>query len=181
MRTADEKMLVNLHQSVESNTKLLGLVEDVKALHEAIDDISSAQADVLNKQAHAKFHDTIQSKLDNLVALENGATQAIRQRMITEVKDDVLATFASDKKAKDAALDAAIKALGAGPGGKLGTDVVGSYFSSAIGAYKDKYAKMPDGTDPILQQLEADVAAITTAPIIEETGGNVYDTHPIKL
>lgn len=180
MEAVDDNMLVGMKQRIADNEKLLDLEADVKSMHSLVDDMTVSQVDVLNYAEKHAVRAKLVSKLDNLVALESAATGAIRDRVLTSVKADVMDTFATDKKAKDAALDQAMKVLAGGEGTAMGNDVVGKAFSTAIGKYKDEYAKMKPGTDPILVQLEKDIAAVVSAPEVMATGGNVYETHPIK-
>ena len=180
MEKIDDQMLVGLKAQIVANEKLLGLENDVKSLHSLVDDLSASQVDVLNYGGKHRLRSEIVRKLDSLVALEESATQAIRHRMLSKVKGDVLKTFTSDKKAKDAALDAAIKVLSGGTGSALGKDIVGAEFAKAIAGYRNDYSKQAPGSDAILEQLAKDVAAASSAPAIDITGGNVYETHPIK-
>lgn len=181
METVDDNMLVGLKTSIADNEKLLDLEKDVTAMHTLIDDMTAAQVDVLNYSEAHNLRASIVTKLDSLVAIETAATGAIRTRMLTAVKDEVLTTFESDKKIKDAALDQAIKVLAGGEGTKMGKDVVGGVFASALSNYKTAYGKVKAGEDPILVQLEKDIAAAIAPPTITATGGNVYETHPIKV
>jgi len=179
LKEVDESMLESIHSAVEADQMALSLDEDYKQYCTLTDQLAVAQADVLNyKEAHL-YRDAIVKKLDSLSALEESAMQAIRNRMMTEVKADVVNSFQTDKKVKDAALARAIEVLAAGAKGTMGQDVVGEAFSASLARYKANYAKQPEGADPILAQLEKDMAAIAVAPVVEATGGNVYETHPI--
>jgi len=181
MEAVDDSLLVDLKEKIANNEKLLGLENDVTAMHALVDDMTTAQVDILNySQAH-DLRSSVVSKLDSLVAIEASATNAIRTRMLDSVKADVLETFTSDKKTKDAALDQAIKVLAGGEGTAMGKDVVGGVFAGALAKYKTEYQKLKPGSDPIIAQLEKDIAAAITAPEITSTGGNVYETHPIKV
>lgn len=177
LKKVDENILTEVHSTIAANEKLLDLESDVKSIHAIVDDLSVAQADVLNYAEEHKYRDAIARKLDSLVAIEEAAAAAIRTRMVTSVKANVVSAFTKDSKAKDQALDQAIAVLLAGQSGKLGKDVVGDVFTSSLKSYRESYAKA--GTDEILVQLEKDVAAVATAPVVEATGGNVYVTHPI--
>ena len=66
-----------------------------------------------------------------------------------------------------------------GSSAKLGKDIVGEAFGSALKTYRDSYSKMAPGSDEILVNLEKEMQAICSAPVIEGQGGNVYVTHPI--
>jgi hypothetical protein len=72
-----------------------------------------------------------------------------------------------------------IAVLLAGSGAKLGKDIVGEAFKSSLKSYKESYSKQAPGSDPILAQLEKDMKAIATAPVIEGKGGNVFITNPL--
>jgi hypothetical protein len=181
MEAVDDNMLVGLKDSIAANEKLLGLESDVKALHALIDDMTAAQAEVLAATDKHTLRGDVVRKLESLVALEDAATAALRTRMMTAIKTDVANQFASDKKTKDAALDQAIKVLSGGEGALMGKDVVGGAFATALANYKTAYGKSDPAKDPILVQLENDIAAATSAPVITAVGGNVYDTHPIKV
>ena len=181
MEKVDDSMLVGLQTSIANNEKLLGLEKDVTAMHALVDDMTVAQVDVLNYAEAHNFRSAVVGKLEKLVALESSATGAIRNRMLDEVKTDVLSTFADDKKVKDAALEQAIKVLAGGEGTAMGKDVVGGVFTTALGNYKANYSKQKPGSDPILMQLEKDIAAAVAAPEVTATGGNVYETHPIAV
>ena len=178
MKSVDDNMLKGLKSNIKVNEGVLTLAEDVKALHTIIDDLAVAQADALNKAEEHKYREAIIKKLDSLVALEESATAAIKTRMLTQVKNDVVGLFSKDAKAKENALNAAIAVLTAGPGAKMGKDVVGEAFQGALKSYKESYSK-GGKTDPILAQLEKDMAAIATAPAVDGAGGNVYVTHPL--
>lgn len=179
MKSVDDNMLKGLKSNIKVNEGVLTLAEDVKALHEVIDNLAIAQADALNMAEEHKYREAMIKKLDSLVALEESATAAIKTRMVNQVKNDVIGLFSKDAKAKENALNAAIAVLTAGPGGKMGKDVVGEAFQGALKNYKETYSKAAKGSDPILLQLEKDMAAIATAPAIEGAGGNVYVTHPL--
>jgi hypothetical protein len=179
LKKVDENILSEVHATIKANEKLLTLEQDVSSIHKLVDDMTVAQADILNYTEEHRYRDAIVKKLDALVALEDTVAAAVRARMVTKVKADVVETFTSDKKAKEAALDHAVAVLLAGTTGKRGADVVGGAFSSAIKSYKDAYAKLPADKDEILVQLQKDIAAIAVAPTVDATGGNVYETHPI--
>jgi hypothetical protein len=176
LEAVDEAQLTDLKSEIEVNKKLLNLEKDVTLLHGVMDDLAVAHAEAMNYEEKHKFRGTIQSKLDNLVALEEQASQAFRTRMLDDVKDTVLKTFTDDKKAKDSALDAAIKVLAGGEGTPMGKDVVGTEFGKALKSYRDTYSKVKPSDDPILVQLEKDIAAVTVIPTFSTEGGNVYDS-----
>jgi hypothetical protein len=134
---------------------------------------------VKNYAEEHKYRDAIVKKLDSLVSLEEAASFAIRKRMLTTVKSDVVSMFATDKAAKEKALNQAIAVLTAGQTGKMGKDVVGEAFGSAIKNYREKYAKLPAGSDEILVNLENDMKSVAAAPVVDVAGGNVYDAFPI--
>ena len=175
MEEVDDSMLVDIKSSIDDNEKLLTLDKDVSSMHALMDDMAAADAEAKNFESKHQLKSVIQAKLDNLVALEDQATNAIRMKMLGDVKANVLKTFTDDKKAKDATLDAAIKVLAGGTGAPKGKDLVGAEFMKQLKGYSDAYSKLKPGEDPILAQLEKDIAAVCTAPTIEG-GGNVYDS-----
>ena len=180
LKKVDENILSEVHSTIKANEQLLDLEADVKSVHSVIDDLSIAQADILNYAEEHKFRDAIVKKLDTLVSLEESVNASIRTRIVSSVKADVVAAFTNDRKTKDIALDQAIAALLAGSSGKLGKDVVGEVFVSSLKSYREAYAKNP-GSDDILVQLQKDVDAVAVAPVVDGTGGNVYVTHPLSL
>lgn len=137
-KEVDESMLVSLKASQKANSDLLGLESDVKSVFELKDNLAAVKADTLNKEEAHKFRDEIVRKLDTLVALEDSAVSALRTRMIEKVKADVVNQFKSDGASKEAALSAAIAVLAAGEKGKMGKDVVGEAYKSAIAKYRDR-------------------------------------------
>jgi F0F1-type ATP synthase membrane subunit b/b' len=181
LKNVDNSMLEQINTAVEADKQVLSIEEDFKQFCEITNNIAIAQADVLNhREAHA-YREAVVKKLDSLHALEESAVYAIRTRMLTQVKAEVVNTFTNDKKAKEAALNRAIEVLASGAKGKLGKDIVGEAFSQALNNYKDAYAKQPAGSDPILKQLEKDMAAVAQAPVVDSKGGNVFVTHPLIL
>ena len=179
LKAVDESLLLDLKASIKANEKVLELESDVESIFKLTDDLQVAQADVKNYTEDHKYRDAIVKKLDSLVTMEEAATAAIRKRMLTTVKDDVVSMFAKDKAAKEKALSQAIAVLMAGPTAKMGKDVVGEAFGSAIKSYREKYAKLPAGSDEILVALENDMKSVASAPVVEATGGNVYEAFPI--
>jgi len=178
MNVVDESLLQNVHEAVATNKNMLDLESEVKSIHGLTDDMAVVQADYLNANEEHKYRDAVARKLDSLVALEDTASSAIRGRMLTKVQGDVLTAFKSDAKAKDAALAQAMKVLSgssAKAGANQGADVVGQYYSNSLKTYKDAYAKKAAGSDEIINKLEADMANIMQAPVVEHAGGNVYD------
>ena len=143
LKAVDESLLMDLHASIKANEKVLELESDVSSIFKLTDDLHVAQADALNHAEEHKYRDAIAKKLDSLVSLEEAATSAIRNRMLTTVKSDVVSLFAKDKSAKDKALEQALAVLSAGTNAKRGKDVVGDAFGSAIKNYREKYSKMP--------------------------------------
>lgn len=180
LKKVDEKMLVEVNESITSHKQLLSLDNDLTSIMALRDDLAIVQADTLNAQEQAKFRDSIQRKLDSLVAIEESATTAIRNRMITQVKADVVQHFQADAKAKENALAAAVAVLGAGVGAKRGKDVVGDAFTKAIASYRVEYQKTKPGEDAIIVQFEKDIAAVALAPEIKFSGSNVYESHPLQ-
>ena len=179
VKVVDEALHSQIKNAIEADELALTLEEDYKQYFSLTDQLAIVQADVLNRAEEHKYREAIVKKLDSLYALEEAASAAIRNRTISTVKADVVSTFKSDKKAKDAALTQAIAILTAGPNAKLGKDIVGEAFTTSLKKYKDSYSKQPAGSDPILTQLEKDIKAVATAPVIESKGGNVFLTNPL--
>jgi hypothetical protein len=183
MNIVDESLLQNVHEAVATNKNMLDLEAEVSSIHALTDDMAVVQADYLNAHEEHKYRDAVARKLDSLVALEDTATSAIRARMLTKVSADVLSAFKSDAKAKDAALAQAMSVLSgsnAKTGAKQGADVVGQYYANSLKSYKDAYAKQPAGSDEIINKLEADMANVMKAPVVEHAGGNVYEFKSAK-
>lgn len=179
-QAADEYLLRDLTEAVKANEKCLGMEETVKDIYGLTDNLSVAQADLLNSIEQHKLRDVVAKKLSSLVAIEEAASSAIRARMLTQVRADVVKAFTSDKTAKDNALSQAISVLSAGTSAKLGKDVVGDSFKTALSSYRNAYSKLPAGGDDILVQLEKDVAAVVKLPAFDSLdAGNVYVTHPL--
>jgi len=178
MRAVDEKLLKGFQSAVKTNEGLVGLESGVKQIHALTDDMAVVQADYLNNLEEHKYRDAIAKKLDALVALEDSASNAIRNRMLSQVHSNVVSSFKTDAKAKEAALAqalAVIQSSNATSTAKMNKDVVGEYFASSLKNYKDQYAKQAD-KDEILIQLEKDVKHITKAPATSTgAGGNVYE------
>jgi hypothetical protein len=181
LKAVDDAMLSQINTAVAADEMVLSLDEDFKQYCTLTDQLAIAQADVLNHKEVHMYREAVVKKLDSLHALEESAVNAIKKRMMSKVKADVVDAFTNDKKAKELALTRAIEVLASGAKGTMGKDIVGEVFSKSLGAYKDAYSKMAPGTDPILVQLEKDMASIATAPVVEATGGNVYVSHPIAL
>lgn len=179
LKEVDNAVLEGINSAIAADQNVLSVEEDYKQFCELTDQLAVAQADVLNQREIHLYREAIVKKLDSLHALEESAVQAIRNRMLTQVKADVVNTFSNDQKAKDQALNRAIEVLSGGAKGKLGKDVVGEVFTQALTNYRTNYAKQPEGSDPILKQLEKDMAAVATAPVVESKGGNVFVTHPL--
>jgi len=174
LKAVDNTMLEQINTVIAADELALSVEEDFKQYCMLTDQLAIAQAEVLNHKEVHLYSDAIVKKLDSLSALEESAVQAIRHRMVAQVKRDVIDTFTNDKKVKDAALARAIEILASGAKGPLGKDVVGEVFGQSLANYKSAYAKLAPGADPILVQLEKDIAAVATAPVVESKGGNVY-------
>ena len=181
LKAVDNALLEQINTAISADQLVMTLEEDYKEYTTLTDQLAVAQADVLNHREEHHYRDAIVKKLDSLHALEESAVLAIRTRMLTKVKSDVVTAFTNDKKAKELALNRAIEVLAGGAKGNLGKDIVGEVFSSALSNYRETYAKQPAGSDPILLQLEKDMAAVASAPVVESKGGNVFVTHPIAL
>lgn len=176
LKNLDKAFQSQITTAIDANEQALSLGEDFKQLYSLTDSLATTQAEVLNRQEEHKYREAIVKKLDSLYALEEAAGSAIRARTINAVKADVVETFKSDKKAKETALEQAIAVLSGGANAKLGKDVVGEVFASSLNKYKTEYAKKPAGSDEILANLEKEIAAIATAPVVEAKGGNVFLT-----
>mmetsp|Transcript_18232 Transcript_18232/g.40463 ORF Transcript_18232/g.40463 Transcript_18232/m.40463 type:complete len:342 (-) Transcript_18232:66-1091(-) len=174
LKAVDDAMLTQIHTAIAADTMVLSLDEDFKQYCTLTDQLAIAQADVLNHKEVHMYRDAIVKKLDSLHALEEGAVNAIKRRMMAKVKADVVDTFTNDKKVKEMALARAIEVLASGAKGKMGKDIVGEVFALSLSAYRISYGKQAPGSDPILVQLEKDMAAVATAPVVEAKGGNVY-------
>mmetsp|Transcript_74140 Transcript_74140/g.145528 ORF Transcript_74140/g.145528 Transcript_74140/m.145528 type:complete len:338 (+) Transcript_74140:99-1112(+) len=174
LKAVDDTMLDQINASMAANQEAMTVEEDCKDLFQIQQQLAIAEADVLNQKEVHMYREAIVKKLDSLSALEESAVMAIRNRMLTKVKSDVINTFTNDQKAKDLAMTRAIEVLAGGAKGKMGKDVVGDVFAQALSNYKAEYAKMPEGSDPILKNLEKDMAAVAAAPVVESKGGNVY-------
>ncbi|KAJ1389255.1 hypothetical protein B484DRAFT_459702 [Ochromonadaceae sp. CCMP2298] len=181
LKAVDDAMLTQIHTAIAADTMVLSLDEDFKQYCTLTDQLAIAQADVLNHKEVHMYRDAIVKKLDSLHALEEGAVNAIKRRMMAKVKADVVDTFTNDKKVKEMALARAIEVLASGAKGKMGKDIVGEVFSKALSSYKEAYGKQAPGTDPILMQLEKDMAAVATAPLVEAKGGNVFIVAPLVV
>lgn len=178
MNVVDDSLLQNVNEAVATNENMLGLEEHVKDIHALTDDLAVIQAEYLNGHEEHQYKDAVSRKLDALVALEDTASNAIRNRMMNKVKGDVVNTFKTDEKVKSAALAQALQVLSgcdANTTGKMGKDVVGDVFASSLKAYNTAYAKLPAGGDEIIAQLEKDMTNIMKAPEASHGGGNVYD------
>lgn len=179
-QAADDYLLRDLTEAVKANEKCLGMEETVKDIYGLTDNLSVAQADLLNSMEQHKLRDVVAKKLSSLVAIEEAASSAIRDRMLTQVRADVVKTFTADKAAKNSALAQAISVLSAGASAKLGKDVVGESFKNALSSYRTAYSKLPPGGDEILVKLEEDIAAVVKLPAFDSLdAGNVYVTHPL--
>jgi hypothetical protein len=179
LKKVDESMLVDIKASIAANENVLDMEKDISSVHKLIDDMCVVKAETLNYAEEHKYRDAIVRKLDSLVAIEEAAVVAIRNRMLTAVKAEVVNKFATDAKAKQAALDHAMAVLSGGKSGTIGKDIVGDVYAASLKSYRESYSKQAPGSDAILKQLEKDVAAAVAAPVVDVTGGNVYVTHPV--
>lgn len=178
LNTLDANVKSQLTGAIASNEMALTMADDLKERFELIDNLAETQAQVLNYKEEHKFRDAIVKKLDSLSALEEATATAMRARTIAAVKADVVDLFTNDRKAKDNALDQAIKVLSAGAKGKMGKDVVGDAFSAAIKNYKTKYESSKE-PDELLVKMEKEMQAIAVAPVVDSVGTNVYVSHPL--
>lgn len=181
LKQVDDNMMIEVNQSIVSTKQLLDLEQEVSAVNHLRDDLAVVQADTLNHLEQHKFRDAIAKKLDSLIALEEAAAASIRTRMVTKVKSEVVQSFTKDAKAKEKALEQALAILSAGVGAKRGKDVVGEAFIRSIGTYREDYKKKPASEDPIIVQLEKDVAAIAQPPLVSYQATNVYVSHPLQV
>jgi len=179
LKQTEDGMIQQITEDIESNKEIIGVEKDIAEIHDLVDNLAVAQAEVLTQEAQHAFRDTIAKNLDTLAALEDSATYAIRTRMLKTVQSDVLTAFKNDKRAKEAALSQAVAVLTGGVDAKLGDDVVGKVFLTALKSYREDYAKKPAGSDEIITKLEKDVASLLEIPAVSG-GGNVYETHPIS-
>ena len=180
LKETEEGIIKQIHTDIDANKSLNDVEKDLSEIHALVDNLATAQAEVLNQEAQHAYRDLIAKKLDTLVSLEVSATSAIRSRMLKTIQADVLTSFKNDKKAKEAALSQAVAVLTGGASAKLGEDVVGKVFATAVKSYREDYAKKPEGSDEIIAKLEKDIAAVLQVPASEGLGGNVYETHPIS-
>lgn len=182
IKSGEENLLMQIKADIETDKEVIDIDKALMEVHEIVDNMHAAQAEVLTAEAEYLYRDAIVKKLDTLVVLEESAMTAIRKRMLTTVQDEVLETFKSDKKAKEMALNSAIAVLTSGASAKMGEDVVGKAFASAVKSYREGYAKKPAGSDEIIRKLEKDIATVLMAPSVDVMGkgGNVYETHPVS-
>jgi hypothetical protein len=129
LKAADDSMLVDIHSSITANEKVLDLESDITSIHELTDELSIMQAEALNNAEQHNYREAIIKKLNSLVSLEESASAAIRTRMLTQVKAEVVANFTSNKASKEASLNAAIAVLAGGKNAKLGNFYYYSFFS----------------------------------------------------
>ena len=177
----DTKLLNGMNAGITENENLITWEHDVNNVLAIADELTIAQVAVFNSMEGHSFRNNVASKLDALVSLEMAASQNIRNRMVTAVKSEVKTLFATNKTAKENAMNQAIAILTAGPSAKMGKDVVGEAFGVAVKNYQESYSKLPAGTDDIILNLERDMAAIVTPIKFEVTGGNVFETNLIRL
>jgi Mitochondrial ATP synthase B chain precursor (ATP-synt_B) len=177
----DTKLLNGMNAGITENENLITWEHDVNNVLAIADELTIAQVAVFNSMEGHSFRNNVASKLDALVSLEMAASQNIRNRMVTAVKSEVKTLFATNKTAKENAMNQAIAILTAGPSAKMGKDVVGEAFGVAVKNYQESYSKLPAGTDDIILNLEKEMAAIVTPIKFEVTGGNVFETNLIRL
>jgi Mitochondrial ATP synthase B chain precursor (ATP-synt_B) len=177
----DSKLLKGMNDGITENENLITWETDVNEVLDIADELTIAQVAVFNSMEGHSFRNNVASKLDALVSLEMAASQNIRNRMVSAVKTEVQTLFATNKTAKENAMNQAIAILTAGPSAKMGKDVVGEAFGVAVKNYQESYSKLPAGTDDIILSLEKDMAAIVTPVKFEVTGGNVFETNLIRM
>jgi hypothetical protein len=181
VQAGDDRVAQRMHDGITENENLISWETEVNEVLEIADELTIAQVDVFNAMEGHAFREVVASKLDALVSLEMAAHQNIRNRMVTSVKSEVKTLFATNKTAKENAMNQAIAILTAGPSAKMGKDVVGEAFGVAVKNYQESYSKLPAGTDDIILSLEKDMAAIVTPVKFEVTGGNVFETNLIRM
>lgn len=180
LKAVDESLKEKIVVDITLTEELVGMDKVFGEIHELVDDLSTLQAQSLTAAAEHNYREIVAKKLDSLVALENAAVSSIKQRALADVKADVLNTFKTDKKIKEAALNQALAVLSAGSNAKYGKDIVGEAFSTSFKSYREKYSKAAPGSDKIIDQLEKDIALVLDAPVVDGKGGNVYVTHPVS-
>ena len=181
VQNADDRRVARMQQKITANEDLIHWDSEVQETIAVADELTIAQVDVFNAMEGHAFRDGVASKLDALVSLEMAANQSIRHRMVTAVKSEVKTLFITNKTARENAMNQAIAILTAGPTGKISTDVVGDAYVNAVKNYQEAYANMAPGSDEIFSNLEKDMAAIVKPIEFEAVGGNVFETHLIKL
>lgn len=174
---AEASSMNDLNNTIEENERMLLVKDNMKSVFALRDDLYQAQAEALNKAAQHEVRAAYVQKLDALLSLEEAASVAIRQDMISSVKAEVAQVVATDKKVKEGALAEAIAALS---GGKRGSDVVGNVFKASIQNYKTRSAEPTSSTSQIMAKLQKDADEICQAPATSTSAGNVYDTHRIE-
>lgn len=179
LKTVDTNILSEAHDTIDATKNILELEKAVDSVHKLVDDLAVVQADSLNNAASHQYRDAIAKKLEALQALDDQVTFNVRSRMVNQVTGNVRNIFANDKKAKDAALEQALAVLAGGKSAKYGSDVVGNAFKASVQSYRETYAKTAPEKDELLVQLQKDIAAITTAPVISAKGSNVYESHRV--
>ena len=176
----DLEIIDNFNDNIAENEVLINWEGDVTEVLAISDELTTAQVDVFNSIEGHAFRDSVAQKLDALVTLEMAAQQSIRMRMVTSVKDEVKNLFLTNKTAKENAMNQAIAILTAGPSAKMGKDVVGEAYGAAVKTYQENYAKRTEGEDEIFLALDKDMRAVMQPPVFEATGGNVFETNPIR-
>lgn len=172
MKALDDAIESQIASGIEQSSAVVNLEKTTKLMFDTNDTIYAMTAENNTKAEKYMLRDAVAKRLDQLNALEESVANSVRNRMLKSVNADVLKTFTNDKKAKEETMAQAIAVLTGN--GKLGKDVVGTTFTSALKKYKDDYAKIPADKDEILIQLEKDMAALCTE-IKVGAGGNVYN------
>lgn len=177
--TFDKDAIEDLNNDIETNEKFLDTKEVFADIFNGVDEVTVAQATAFNLSNQNEFHRAIQKKLDALASLNEATSVAIRNDMITTVKEEAQKTLLNDKKVKEAALAQAIATLAAGPNGARGKDVVGEVYLKSISDYRAGISNKQHKVHQITAKLEAEIAEIVKAPEVIKSAGNVYETHPI--
>eukprot|EP00604_Paraphysomonas_vestita_P001900 CAMPEP_0174817800 /NCGR_PEP_ID=MMETSP1107-20130205/329_1 /TAXON_ID=36770 /ORGANISM="Paraphysomonas vestita, Strain GFlagA" /LENGTH=284 /DNA_ID=CAMNT_0016028827 /DNA_START=214 /DNA_END=1068 /DNA_ORIENTATION=- len=177
--TFDNLAVEQLESEIKANENFLDADKVYKDIFQAVDEVTVAQATAFNLTNQNEFHRNIQKKLDALASLNEATNVAIRQDMISTVREEAYKTLVNDKKVKEAALAQAIATLAAGANGARGKDVVGEVYIKSIADYRSGLSNKQHKVHQITAKLEAEIAEIVKAPEVIKKAGNVYETHPL--
>lgn len=177
--TFDKNAIEQLNTDIQATEEFLEANQVMKEVFQGVDEVTVAQATAFNLTNRNEFHRAIQKKLDALASLNEATNVAIRNDMISTVKEEAQKTLLNDKKVKEAALAQAIATLAAGPNGARGKDVVGEVYLKSIADYRAGLANKQHKVHQITAKLEAEIAEIVKAPEVIKSAGNVYESHPV--